>query len=91
MDFFDVFFNHGLIGFVLILGPLILLTIYLIINNLKHFKKILKQPERIIYLYAFFIGLAISFISGHTLVAPAVSIFVIISLILNIQLIETKE
>lgn len=91
MDFFDIFINHGLIGFTLILLPLIVLTIYILYKNLRHIKYILRNPERLIYIYAYFIGLAISFISGHVLTAPAVSIFVIISLILNIQLVETKE
>lgn len=91
MDFFDIFFNHGLIGFVLILGYILSLTIYIIFNNLKQFKKILKQPERLLYLYAYFIGLAISFMSGHVLTSPAVSIFIIISLILNVQLIDSIE
>jgi len=91
MDFFDIFINHGIIGFTLILLPLILLTLYIIYKYIRNIKYIFKNPEQLIYIYAYFIGLAISFISGHVLTAPAVSIYVIISLILNIQLIETKE
>lgn len=94
MDFFDIFINHGIIGFILILGPMMLITVYVIFKNLKHFKKLLEEPERLYYLYAYFIGLAVSFLSGHVLTSPAVSIYIVISLILNIQIInsvDTKE
>lgn len=90
MDFFDIFINHGVIGFILILGPLLTLTIYIIYKNIRNFKSILKDPNRLMYFYSYFIGLAISFISGHVLTAPAVSIFVIISLVLCTQITEQK-
>lgn len=91
MDFFDIFINHGIIGFILILGPMLIMTVSIIFKNLKQFTKLLKEPERLYYLYAYFIGLAVSFLSGHVLTSPAVSIYIIIALILNMQIINDEK
>lgn len=91
MDFCDIFINHGIIGFILILGPMLIMTVIVIFKNLKQFTKLLKEPERLYYLYAYFIGLAVSFLSGHVLTSPAVSIYIIIALILNMQIIDDKK
>ena len=69
MDLFDVFFGYGVIGLILYFIPLI----YYIINFIKN-KKVF-NAYNIICIMGIILMIIISTLSGHTLSAPAVSIY----------------
>lgn len=74
MDYYDILFRNGIIGFILILLPLILL----IINIVKR----LKNDELIFNLIiSTILILVLSLFSGHILISPSVSIYVAIVLL----------
>ena len=77
MDYADIFFHHGIIGFILYM------TIYIFflkqaIKNHLHDKDSLRK---LAYFLAIFLSIILSLITGHVLTAPAVSIFVALLLI----------
>jgi len=69
MDPFDIFYRHGVLGFILYFGSIG----YIIILNKKKF-----NCE---YILPMFLILFVSFFAGHVFTAPAVSIFVSIILL----------
>ena len=64
MDLFDIFYYIGIIGFIIYLIPLI-----------KNIKELSKNK---IIIFSVILSLIIATLVGHTLVAPAVSIYVVI-------------
>ncbi len=74
MDFADILVTQGFIGFFLIFS----LTLYFIVNIFRNIMKRTFVFDEISFLTFISLGvaLAISFIAGHVLVAPAVSIYV---------------
>ncbi|MCP3761291.1 O-antigen ligase family protein [Domibacillus sp. A3M-37] len=75
MDFFDLFFSLGIIGFLTMMS----LPLYYVIRFLIHFIRNINQtftPVNVMYGVAFILGLGISATAGHVLTAPAVSIYV---------------
>lgn len=80
MDYFDIFFRHGLLGFLIYFIP----YIYILINV---FKNIFRLKELDLKRYLLFISLTLililSLFSGHIIVAPSVS-FVCIFILLNL-------
>lgn len=64
MDFFDIFINYGIIGFALIATILIILII-------RQKPKYTANTK-----LSLLLAITISFLSGHVLVSPAVSIFI---------------
>ena len=78
IDYFDIFYSHGLIGFVLFF------TIYLYVLY-----KILKDKqkmtfERTMKLVSLLLIIILSLFTGHIITAPAVSLIVVI-MILSLQ------
>lgn len=76
MDFVDIFYRHGIIGFIIYMGSL-LLIIYRIFTFRKK-----KFDNKEIYVISIAFSIVLALITGHVLVAPAVSIFV--ALIINL-------
>ena len=78
IDILDIFFHSGLIALILVLLPFIYYLIKLIQSRKLNINTIF---------YTLMIGLilSISCISGHTLTAPAVSIYIILYLLLAIN------
>ena len=76
MDMFDILFSYGYVGFIIYFIPLIY---YLLKINKKY------TTDKLICILGILLSLSISFICGHTLSAPAVSIYVsiFISLLVN--------
>ncbi|MBR1416823.1 MAG: O-antigen ligase family protein [Bacilli bacterium] len=72
MDFFDVLFNMGVCGFILVLYPLA-----------KEIYDIFKVKKNNLVIFVSILSIIIAFLVGHTIVSPAVSIFLIIVLKLN--------
>jgi len=70
MDFFDVFYSNGIIGFIIYFIPII----YIIKNRIK-----LKEKNRFIYInkyYTLLLIFMLTLITGHVITEPNVSLFV---------------
>ena len=68
IDYFDIFYHHGIIGFLIYFS----MIIYLIIKNIKFNK----TYEGIMLKTSFLLIILLSFFTGHIITAPAVSIIV---------------
>ena len=84
MDYFDIYYSHGLLGFILFFFPVIFLIL-----------KVLESPpkmsyERYMTYVSFLLVIILSFFTGHIITAPSVSLFVVI-LILSLQRREKKD
>lgn len=81
MDFFDLFFSYGLLGFLVLFLPLFYIlwtVIRLFFTNIKAFFQI----DYILLLISVGLSLGVAFFAGHVLFAPAVSIYLAIALVL---------
>lgn len=76
MDTFEIFYRHGIIGFIIYFIPSLYLFVVLFKNNVKKL-----NSETIAFLESIFIISLFSLIIGHTLTSPGVSVFVSIILI----------
>ncbi|WP_099361282.1 O-antigen ligase family protein [Fredinandcohnia onubensis] len=77
MDFHDIFFSFGIIGFIIYLLPLILiagLLLYKFLLNIKQEFTI----DNVLIGSGILLGLGIALTAGHVLTAPAVSIYLAI-------------
>lgn len=68
MDYFDIFYRNGIIGFILFITPIVWILIQL-------------KPNKVIERYALILALVLALFQGHILVSPSVSIYVIIILL----------
>ena len=74
MDYFDIFYSHGIIGFI----------IYFVISIYASIKCIIKDKndyQRLMYKTSSILILLLSLLTGHIITAPSVSIIVIIIII----------
>lgn len=79
MDFVDIFYRHGIIGFMVYMISLVWMLYKSFVKTIS--KKIVnKEIES--YVISIIFSLVLALITGHVLVAPAVSIFV--ALIINL-------
>lgn len=85
IDYIDIAFNHGIIGFLIIIIPLLVVIVDSIKEFFSNFKNNILDFKLILILYSVLIGFGISMIAGHVITAPAVSIF------LNLSLMEMLE
>ncbi|UOQ94430.1 O-antigen ligase family protein [Halobacillus shinanisalinarum] len=83
MDFFDLFFSYGIMGFLFILVPF-LLIVGLFVKLLFQVPGRLLHPENMLILLSIGLGTGIAFLAGHVLYAPAVNIYLAISMVLLI-------
>ncbi|WP_394218218.1 O-antigen ligase family protein [Halobacillus trueperi] len=83
MDFFDLFFSYGILGIILILLPF-LTIIGLFLKLLFQTPGTLLHPLNMLILLSIGFGTGIAFLAGHVLYAPAVSIYLAISIVLLI-------
>ena len=74
MDYFDIFYSHGIIGFLVYF----ILSIYIIIKTIIK-DKIMYQ--RLMYKTSFFLIILLSLLTGHIITAPSVSLIVVIIII----------
>ena len=94
IDFLDILFNFGIIGFILYFTIIIYILIKLLKYLITNFKKVLKNYELCELYLSLMISILISSTSGHILGAPSVSfILAIIIAKLYVQLfnIVTEE
>lgn len=83
MDFFDIFYWHGVLGFISYLAAIIL-AISLWFKQVKYQNQLA---------YGLSVGLIVilTTLVGHVIVAPAVSIFVCVLIIPDIEMIQNKS
>ncbi|PFW82256.1 hypothetical protein COL27_17405 [Bacillus sp. AFS075960] len=74
MDFYDLFFAFGIVGFLMYLLPLLYFGIKIFIRIITNFKKLF-SVKHMLLTSTLVLSLGIGFMSGHVLTAPAVSIF----------------
>lgn len=74
MDFHDLFFAFGIVGFLMYLLPLLYFGIKIFIRLITNFKKLF-SVKHMLLASTLVLSLGIGFMSGHVLTAPAVSIF----------------
>ena len=74
MDYFDIYYSHGLIGFIIYF----IVVGYACIKTIKKDKKIY---ERLMYITSFILILLLSLLTGHILTAPSVSLIVVMIII----------
>lgn len=72
MDYFDIYYSHGILGFIIFFG----ITLSVIINVFKEKQKL--TFERYMLLVTFLLIIFLSFFTGHIITAPSVSLLVII-------------
>ena len=95
IDYYDILFNYGYLGFILYFIPIIGI-IYCILKKiyLAKFKQIINSDIINCYLISILIVFSLCAVSGHAFVAPAVSILIAMMLLgLNQELknVERKE
>lgn len=79
MDPFDLFFSFGILGTILFLLPIIYFVSIMFYCMLRRIS-LLSKAEYIFLFCGFTIGMGISFIAGHVLTAPSVSLYMAILL-----------
>jgi len=80
MDYYDVFFCHGIFGFIIFMTPLIFI---LVINRKKLLKNI--NFEKCMLLTSLILIVVLSLFSGHIIAAPSVSMYVALVIIILIN------
>ncbi len=74
MDFHDIFFSFGIIGFVIYMTPVIFMGILIISKILLNVKEKF-NIETVLISSGIVLGLGIAYTAGHVFLAPAVSIY----------------
>ena len=91
MDYFDILYNFGILGFIIYFLPSIIIAVIVIKRVSKNkIIMLLKDDYKFCYIIIILNGL-ICAIAGHTLVAPAVSIYISVILIQLFREYESKE
>ena len=92
IDYYDILFNFGYLGFLIYFIPVIVLCYFILKRiHLVKIKKIIKEDKICSYIISILIAFSMCAISGHTLVAPAVSIFIAIILLGTNQELKKAE
>ena len=84
MDYFDIFYSHGFIGFIAIIGIYFYILYKILINSKKNFFDSYMKK------LSLFLILLLSLLTGHIITAPAVSIIAIV-LIIDIEDYKKKK
>ncbi|MDD1369270.1 O-antigen ligase family protein, partial [Bacillus sp. MHSD17] len=79
MDFYDLFFAFGIVGFLMYVLPLLYFGIKIFIRLITNFRKLFSVKHTLLA-STLVLSLGIGFMSGHVLTAPAVSIFFVVIL-----------
>lgn len=90
MDFFDVLYRHGIIGFIIYFLPIIIFLKKAYISLVTSLDGRNKY-ETVAYILAITLLLITSFLAGHVLLSPAVSIYLTLFIINSIKLTTTKR
>lgn len=85
MDYFDIFFSHGIVGAIIIIG----IYLYILYKVLSTDRKI--DFENYMVKISIFLILLLSFFTGHIITAPAVSIIAVILILDNMKVPKLKK
>lgn len=88
MDYFALLINHGIVGLLVHLAPVIAFAVICIKRFFKNIKNIFSMSNEVGYIYSILIALGCAFIAGHVLVSPSVSIYLAI---LIVKLLDTLK
>jgi hypothetical protein len=77
MDFYDLFFSFGILGFIVYFAPFIRMGFEITIKIIRNIKSQFTL-ENVLILSGIILGLGIAFTAGHVFTAPAVSIYLAI-------------
>lgn len=91
IDYFDIFFCHGILGTLIYVIPLIFIAISLFKKLFSNFVINIKNYYTIFSLYSILIGCGIALLAGHVFTAPAVSIFLAINILELFNTLKSKE
>ena len=75
MDYFDIYYSHGIIGFTIVFS-ITLYVLYKILNNKKT-----KSFEELMITTSLFLIILLSFFTGHIITSPSVSLLCVIIII----------
>ena len=76
MDYIDIFLRQGIIGFTIHM----VIYLYFLILAIKRYLESKSFTKKVTYLLACFLTILLSFFTGHIIMAPAVSILVVLIL-----------
>ena len=89
MDFFDILFRYGIIGFIIYMLPLGMIIFKVALITFK--SKFKLSLEQIIYGYGTAIGIGFGFIIGHVFGAPSVSFYLAFISVFTINLFDKEK
>ncbi len=89
MDFFDILFRYGIIGFIIYMLPLGMIIFKVALTTFK--SKFKLSFEQIIYGYGTAIGIGFGFIIGHVFGAPSVSFYLAFISVFTINLFDKEK
>lgn len=81
LDAFSVLYRHGVGGLIIIMLPLIICAVYVLWTLISNIKRAVNAFDWCSLLFALIMGFGVGFITGHTLVAPAVSIYIAVVMV----------
>ena len=89
MDYVDIFYRHGIVGFIIYMSSFIYMVVKLIKKYFNNSK--INNRNKIVQAYMLSLGLSVvlAFLTGHVITSPSVSIFV--ALIFNLFYNELYE
>jgi hypothetical protein len=91
MDFYDLFFSFGILGFSIFIAPLVYFVVKSAIKIIKNIKEYF-TPKYVLMLASIALTLGIAYFAGHVFTAPAVSIyFAFIFALLIVEIDESEE
>lgn len=76
MDYVDIFLRQGVIGFTIYM----VIYLYFLIMAVKRYLESKSFTKKVTYLLACFLTILLSFFTGHIIMAPAVSVLVVLIL-----------
>lgn len=88
MDFLDWYFNFGLLGFALLLAPLIYIGYHIVINLFNYHLKKINVPLLLVGV-SVSLGLGTALVAGHVLSSPASSIY--LAIFISYLVVLTKQ
>lgn len=91
IDYFDIFFCHGILGTLIYILPL---AVVILISIKKFFTKFVTNINNnmlIFTLYSIAIGFGIALMAGHVFTAPAVSMFLILSILEMLSILKFEK
>lgn len=91
IDYFDIFFCHGILGTLIYMLPLAIVIFISIKNFFTKFINNIKNNLLIFALYSIAIGFGIALMAGHVFTAPAVSMFLILSILEMLSILKYEK